>query len=350
MSGDLRLVAGADEPAAGRAPPDPDACQAAWAEEFLATKTLRGFSPSTVEGAECRLDRLLGLCDRFVWELEPPDIDRLMAELAARGAGAATRRAYLGQLLGFHRFLAVRKAVEIERWFGVRIIEPTDEFNACHHVANDSPAVRPPPTEERLEGFFGLLRERVATARKYASAARDYTLYQTIYLAGLRAQETVSLELCDVHFSRGPFGKLHVRFGKGAKTSGPRPRWVPMLDGLDRILHWYLDDVRPALGAGPALFCDQEGGAMSSSTVRNRLAYLLELEGCERSERFSPHALRRACATRNYERGVDLVAIQQMLGHWHIGTTMRYVTPSATFIEDAYRRAVSDTLRDLEDP
>jgi integrase/recombinase XerD len=64
--------------------------------------------------------------------------------------------------------------------------------------------------------------------------------------------------------------------------------------------------------------------------------------------RFSPHSLRHACATRNYERGVDLVAIQQMLGHWHVGTTMRYVTPSATFIEDAYRRAVSGTLAALE--
>ena len=64
--------------------------------------------------------------------------------------------------------------------------------------------------------------------------------------------------------------------------------------------------------------------------------------------RFSPHTLRHACATRNYERGVDLVAIQQMLGHWHVGTTMRYVTPSATFIEDAYRRAVSGALAGLE--
>ena len=45
---------------------------------------------------------------------------------------------------------------------------------------------------------------------------------------------------------------------------------------------------------------------------------------------------------------MDLVAIQQMLGHWHVGTTMRYVTPSATFIEDAYRRAVSDVLAELE--
>ena len=44
------------------------------------------------------------------------------------------------------------------------------------------------------------------------------------------------MDRSDVHFGRGPFGKIHVRFGKGAKTSGPRPRWVPMLDGLDLIL------------------------------------------------------------------------------------------------------------------
>lgn len=200
-----------------------------------------------------------------------------------------------------------------------------------------------------METFFEFLRERIATSRKYAPAARDYALFRTVFHAGLRAEETVSLERTDAHFVRGPFGKLHVRFGKGAKTSGPRPRWVPMLDGLELILRWFLNDVRPRFGEGAALFCDQAGGSMSSSTVRNRLAYLLELEGGPEHERFSPHSLRHACATWNYERGVDLVAIQQMLGHWHIGTTMRYLTPSSTFIEDAYRRAVADTLSELRE-
>ncbi|ETZ96953.1 putative integrase/recombinase [Mycobacterium kansasii 732] len=45
---------------------------------------------------------------------------------------------------------------------------------------------------------------------------------------------------------------------------------------------------------------------------------------------------------------MDLVAIEQLLGHWQVGTTMTYVRPSATFIEDAYRRAVSATLGTLE--
>jgi len=34
-------------------------------------------------------------------------------------------------------------------------------------------------------------------------------------------------------------------------------------------------------------------------------------------------------------------------GHWTVSSTMRYVRPSATFIEDAYRRAVTSTLAEL---
>jgi site-specific recombinase XerD len=110
------------------------------------------------------------------------------------------------------------------------------------------------------------------------------------------------------------------------------------------------------MGEGPALFCDEGGGRIHRGTIRNRLACLLELEqaaavargGHGGLSRFSPHALRHACATRNYERGVDLVAIQQMLGHQKMEMTLIYATPSATFIEDAYRRAVSGALAELE--
>ncbi len=122
-----------------------------------------------------------------------------------------------------------------------------------------------------------------------------------------------------------------------------------MLDGLDLILRWFVDDVRTRFPDSKALFCDEGGGRLHRGTIRNRLRHLLACEGRPEEERFTPHGLRHACATHNYERGVDLVAIQQMLGHWQVGTTMRYVTPSATFIEDAYRRAVSDTLGKLEE-
>jgi integrase/recombinase XerD len=95
------------------------------------------------------------------------------------------------------------------------------------------------------------------------------------------------------------------------------------------------------------LLCDESGGRLAAATIRNRLGHLMSVEGRPESDWFSPHGMRRACATHNYERGVDLVAIQQLLGHWTVASTMRYVRPPETFIEDAYQRALTATLSEL---
>ena len=262
------------------------------------------------------LERFLAACGRPAWDVTREDVDRVVAGLSAQGLAASTRRGYVQAFKGFHAFLVARKASEIEAAFGVRLVNPVDEFNAARHVGSDSPSVNPPPDPERMEEFFDFLKERIAGARKYTAAGRDYALYRTLYLAGLRAEESVSMDRADVHLGRGPFGKLHVRFGKGALTSGPRPRWVPMLDGLDLLLRWFLDDVRGRFPDSAVLFCDESGGRLSPGTVRNRLRHLMQLEGRGQDDWFTPHSLRRACATHNYERGMDLVAIQQMLGHY----------------------------------
>ncbi len=326
---------------------DPQRFQAECVEAFVASWTARGFAESTIANDVGVLERMLQALGRPAWEVSAEDVDRVVGELASSGRAVSTRRNYLQVFKGFHRFLEVRKAAEIEAAFGVRLACPLDEFNAAHHVSDDSPTAQAPPTPQRVAGFFEFLKSRIATARKYAPAARDYVLFRTLYHAGLRSEEVVMLDRADVHLGRGPFGKLHVRFGKGAKGSGPRPRWVPMLDGLDLLLRWYLDDVRGRFVDGPVLLCDESGGRMAAATIRNRLRHLMSVEGRPESEWFSPHGMRRACATHNYERGVDLVAIQQLLGHWTVASTMRYVRPSETFIEDAYQRAISATLSEL---
>ena len=338
----LRVIEGQVVPAAGVV--DPERFQAGCVEAFVASWTVRGFSTTTIDNDVGVLERMLDALGRPAWDVTAADIDRVVGALATSGRAVSTRRNYLQVFKGFHRFLEVRKAVEIEAAFGVRLVCPVDEFNAARHVGEDSPAADPPPLPERVTAFFDFLKGRIVTARKYAPAARDYAMFRMLYHAGLRTEEAVMLDRPDVHFGRGPFGKLHVRFGKGAKTSGPRPRWVPMLDGVDLVLRWFLDDVRGRFPVSEVLFCDESGGRMAAGTIRNRLRHLMNVEGCPQSEWFSPHGLRRACATHNYERGVDLVAIQQLLGHWTVASTMRYVRPSETFIEDAYQRAISATL------
>jgi integrase/recombinase XerD len=341
----LRVIAGQLVPA--EVPADPLEFQAECVEAFVASWTARGFAATTIGNDAGVLERMLAALGRPAWEATPEDVDRVVGELAAAGRATSTRRNYLQVFKGFHRFLEVRKAAEIEAGFGVRLACPVDEFNSARHVSDDSPAQDPPPSPERVGEFFGFLKARIATARKYAPAARDYALFRTLYHAGTRCEEAVLLDIGDAHFGRGPFGKLHVRFGKAARTSGPRPRWVPMLDDLDLLLRWFLEQVRDRFPDSAVLFCDESGGRLSPGTVRNRLRHLMQAEGRGESDWFTPHALRRACATHNYERGMDLVAIQQMLGHWAVASTMRYVRPSETFIEDAYRKAVSAALGEL---
>ena len=343
----LQVVPGAVVAVDADAWVDPAMFQVGCVDQYWASCVARGFSPVTIENNSGVLDRVLMLLGRPAWEATVEDVDRVVGGLANDGLTSATRRGYVQAFKGFHRFLQARKAVEIEAVFGVRLVCPVDEFNAARHVGDDSPALLPPPTPERVTEFFDFLKVRIATARKYGPAARDYALFRTLYHAGLRADEAAQLERADLHFGRGPFGKLHVRFGKAAHTSGPRPRWVPMLDGLDLVLRWFLQDVRGKFPDSPVLFPDESGGDLHRGTIRNRLHRLMELEGRPAADWFSPHALRRACATHNYERGVDLVAIQQLLGHWTVSSTMRYVRPSATFIEDAYRHAVTATVDEL---
>lgn len=345
----LRVLGGTGEAAVPAVPVDPERFQVECVDAFVASWTARGFASSTIDNDVGVLERMLAALGRPVWEVTTDDVDRVIGQLATAGRAASTRRNYVQVFKGFHRFLRTRKAAQIEAAFGVRLVCPVDEFNSARHVSDDSPAQDSPPPPERVDAFFEFLKTRIATARKYAPAARDYALFRALYHAGLRSEEAVQLGVGDVHFNRGPFGKLHVRFGKGARTSGPRPRWVPMLDGLDAILGWFLNDVRGRFPASPALFCDESGGELATGTVRNRLRHLMGLEGRPADDWFSPHGLRRACATHNYERGMDLVAVQQMLGHWTVASTMRYVRPSETFIEDAYRKAISTALADLVD-
>jgi integrase/recombinase XerD len=343
--GRLRVISGEVAPVVETR--DPQRFQAECVEAFVASWTARGFAESTIANDVGVLERMLAALGRPVWEVTAADVDRVVGELASSGRAVSTRRNYVQVFKKFHRFLEVRRAAEIEAAFGVRLVCPLDEFNAARHVGDDSPSVDAPPTPERVAAFFDFLKTRIVSSRKYGPAARDYALFRVLYHAGLRSEEVVMLDRSDVHFGRGPFGKLHVRFGKGAKGSGPRPRWVPMLDGLDLVLRWYLDEVRGRFPDGPVLLCDESGGRMAAATIRNRLRHLMSVEGQPEVEWFSPHGMRRACATHNYERGVDLVAIQQLLGHWTVASTMRYVRPSETFIEDAYQRAISTTLGEL---
>jgi integrase len=62
--------------------------------------------------------------------------------------------------------------------------------------------------------------------RKFVPAARNYAAARLEADVGLRVNEIRMLDLDDVRWELGRFGKLNVRHGKGARRRGPKPRLV----------------------------------------------------------------------------------------------------------------------------
>ncbi len=139
----LRLIEGHLSPVV--VPADPLVFQSGCVEAFVASWTARGFAASTIDNDIGVLERMLTALGRPAWEVTAADVDRVVGGLAAAGRAVSTRQNYLQVFKGFHRFLEVRRAVEIEAAFGVRLVCPVDEHNSARHVSNDSPAQDPPP-------------------------------------------------------------------------------------------------------------------------------------------------------------------------------------------------------------
>lgn len=179
-------------------------------------------------------------------------------------------------------------------------------------------------------------------------AARDYFAASLWRRIGLRIGETVGLDIRDWRPDLGEVGKLHVRFGKGSRGRGPKARLVPAINSVDVLMDWWLGDVRHQFGDdwadpdAPLLpserrdphtgRCRRAGDdALRSGLASTVNRYLPSWSGIR-----TPHGLRHFCASSLYAQGVDLKAIQELLGHDWLSTTTRYIHVHDTHVERAW--------------
>ncbi len=95
---------------------------------------------------------------------------------------------------------------------------------------------------------------------------------------------------------------------------------------------------------GPVLRCfapsaatlDGSAARVGNETLRSALATAAAVHLPDWPERVTPHVLRHFCASQLYLGGMDLIAIQQALGHAWVATTMNYIHVHATHVEDAW--------------
>lgn len=157
---------------------------------------------------------------------------------------------------------------------------------------------------------------------------RNKAMLETLYSSGLRVSELVNLKISNLFFDTG-FMRIT---GKGDKE-----RLVPVGKRAMKEIGIYRDQIRCHLniqkGCEDILFLNRRGNRLTRVMVFTIIRQLSLVIGLKK--RISPHTFRHSFATHLIERGADLRAVQEMLGHESITTTEIYTHLDRDYLRQA---------------
>ena len=146
---------------------------------------------------------------------------------------------------------------------------------------------------------------------------RNKAIIETLYGCGLRVTELVNLRISELYFREGIISVT----GKGDKQ-----RLIPIGDMAEKQILTYLKQVRvhmtPKKGDEDILFLNNRGAKLSRQMIFLMVKVLIDKAGIKKT--ISPHTFRHSYATHLVQRGANLRAVQELLGHASITTTEIY--------------------------
>ena len=242
----------------------------------------------------------------------PSAVRAYLAHLHSRGLSPRSVARALASLRSYFRFLVTE---------GVVVSSPAAPVPHPRDVQATPAIADRYAIEELLEGFADSPAGR-----------RDRAVVELLYASGLRVGELVALDLSDIELSRR---MLRVR-GKGRKE-----RLVPFGRPAAAAIERYLPERarwrRLVAAADDPLFVNQRGGRLTDRSVRRLLD--AAVRRCADLGHVHPHALRHAFATHLLEAGMDLRAIQELLGHSSLATTQVYTRVDLAHLMEVHRRS-----------
>jgi integrase len=185
-----------------------------------------------------------------------------------------------------------------------------------------------------------LSREQVQHFWYSFATARDLAIVALMLLNGLRSREVLALLLEDLRF-----GEAQIRVhGKGARV-----RLLPLAPETIRLLRCYLATERPLTNTAQvfvSLKGSARGHAMTPAGLRSLFRHHRQTSQVAQA---NPHRFRHTFGRDMICAGVSLPALQRLMGHAHIQTTLLYIhlAPQDVFAE--YARAV-ERITKLEQP
>jgi integrase/recombinase XerC len=300
----------------------------------------RNVSPHTVRAYETDLsqflDHVAAAARTGATDLQPAALDRtairsFVADMHASGRSRATAARRLAAIRTFVRYLRREELIDGDP--GALVPTPKREVRMPAHLSEGemTALLETPPVETPL-------------------GRRDRAILELFYASGLRLSELAGLDLDDVNLS----ARMVRALGKGG-----RERLVPFNRSTAAALRAYWRDREELVGrVGPAgregregrgrkerraeklrdpLFVNYRGGRLTTRSI-DRLVRRY-VAACSTRLGISPHALRHSFATHLLQRGADLRAIQELLGHSRLSTTQRYTHVNAAQLLETYRKA-----------
>ncbi|HMI30327.1 MAG TPA: tyrosine-type recombinase/integrase [Candidatus Limnocylindrales bacterium] len=159
-------------------------------------------------------------------------------------------------------------------------------------------------------------------------ALRALVAAEWLYGSGLRLGELTGLTWGRFDARR----RLARVLGKGSKE-----RVVPVgVRAADTLARYWAAIGRKPTPSSP-IIPGRGGAAVSPRTLERDIRLLLC--GLGPNSATHPHALRHSFATHLLDRGADLRAVQELLGHQNLGTTQVYTHVTRRRLKAAYARA-----------
>ncbi len=271
---------------------------------LLSHLRLKKYSPATLDNYGDQLKRF------GEWLERQRIVDlRTLTRQDIRTYQATVKQEPIGRETQALRLRAVKRLFNHLVDTAVILLDPTE---GIQEVSRRETLPRPVLTQTEVRKLLD------APNTSLPQGIRDRALMEVLYASGIRVGE---LEKVTIHHVDLPTQTLQVRHAKGG-----RPRTVPLGKTATKWLKEYLTQVRPRLARRRpferTLFLVRGGKPLVQTQIRHLLQDYRKQAKIKKG--VTPHILRHTCATHLLQQGADIRAIQQLLGHICLDSTVIY--------------------------
>lgn len=189
---------------------------------------------------------------------------------------------------------------------------------------NPMKKINQPKTEKRLRK--ALSEEELEVLRQNCTSLREKALLEFLFASGCRLSEVSNIKVEDINWSERSLKVV----GKGNKE-----RQVYFTVKAKLYLRQYL---KSRQGESPYLFIGlrKPFGKLGGRAIEKEIAKIADRAGFDKA--VFPHLLRHTFATEALNSGVNITAVQRLLGHESVDTTMVYAELNEDSLKQEYKK------------